>query len=402
MNMPPESAQAEAVKTAKPLQDRPPAASLADAPPESPAPPAAVTVRGVGLSILAVLAIVFTLHWAKNFFVPVTFAIFIAYTLNPLVVWMERIRIPRLIGTCALMMFLGFLIAQAAYSLRGEFESIADRLPAAAHQFSRAIIKAQGGKASAMQKVQAAATEIEAAAGQAAGAQAVPPRRAERAVAAPPSFKLNEWVWSGSKGALGAIGQAIIVIFLVFFLLLSGDTFKRKLVRLMGPSMANKKAAVNILSEINSSVQSYMFMLLVTNSLLALLMWGALHWIGLDNAGAWAVAAGLLHIIPYFGPLITAVAIGVIAFMQFGTFSMMFAVAATTLVIATLIGTFMTTWMTGKITRMNASAVFIVLLFWGWLWGVWGLLLGIPIIVVVKVVSERVDGMQAVAELLGE
>src|SRR3546814_19624371 len=92
-----------------------------------------------------------------------------------------------------------------------------------------------------------------------------------------------------------------MVLFLVFFSLLSGDTFKRKLVRLTGPSLSNKKITVQILDDINTSIQKYMLMLLVTNSLLSLTMWAALHWIGLDNPGAWAVAAGLLHVIPYFG-----------------------------------------------------------------------------------------------------
>lgn len=366
------------------------------------APSSPINVRSVCLSVLAVVAIVFSLHWAMDFFIPVVFAIFIAYTLNPLVVWMERIRIPRIVGTCVLMIFLALLIGQAGYLLRGEFQSIAERLPAAAQKFARAVVKTNNGQASTMQKMQAAASEIESAAGQAAGEQATSMRRIERVAASPPSFKLSEWVWTSSKGAMGALGQAVIVVFLVFFLLLSGDTFKRKLVKLIGPSMSNKKMAIHILSEINGSVQRYMFMLLVTNALLALLMWAALYWIGLDNAGAWAVAAGLLHIIPYFGPLITTVAIGIVAFMQFESFSMMLIVAAATLGIATLIGTFMTTWMTGRIAKMNASAVFIVLLFWAWLWGVWGMLLGIPIIVVAKVISEHVESLHGFAELISE
>jgi predicted PurR-regulated permease PerM len=145
-----------------------------------------------------------------------------------------------------------------------------------------------------------------------------------------------------------------------------------------------------------------MFMLLVTNSLLALIMWIALRWIGLENAGAWALTAGLLHVIPYFGQLIIAVATGLTAYMQFGTLSGVLLVAGTSLVVATVVGTFITTWMTGKITRMNAAAIFIGLLFWGWLWGFWGLLLGVPIIVMVRVIAEHVDGLQSVAELLSE
>jgi predicted PurR-regulated permease PerM len=362
----------------------------------------AINVRGICLTILATVAFVFALQWAQKFLIPVIFGIFIAYTLNPLVVWMERIRIPRIIGTCAVMALLIFGLAQAGHSLQGQFISILERLPAAAHQLSQSIVGTQDGEPSTMQKMQAAATEIEKAAGQATGARSNSKRQIDRGITTPPLFKLNDWLWTSSLGAIGLIGQTIIIIFLVFFLLLSGDTFKRKLVRLTGPSLTEKKVTINILNEINTSIQRYMFMLLVTNALLALMMWVAFRWIGLENAGAWAVAAGFLHIIPYFGPLVTALATGLTAFMQFDSFSMMLAVAASTLVIATLIGTFVTTWMTGKIAKMNAAAVFIVLLFWGWLWGVWGMLLGIPIIVIVKVIAERVDGMQAVAELLGE
>jgi predicted PurR-regulated permease PerM len=363
----------------------------------------ATNVRNLCLRILTILALVFALQWAQSFLIPLLFGIFIAYTLNPLVAWLEQIRIPRLIGTCVVMATLMLGLVQVGYSLRGEFQSIVERLPAAAHQLSRAMVsiqaKTQDGQASTIQKMQAAASEIETAAGQAAGGRPDPKRQAGPAA---PSFRLNELLWTGSMGAMLFIGQAVMVIFLVFFLLLSGDTFKRKLVKLTGPSLSNKKIAVNILFDINTSIQNYMFMLLVTNALLAILMWAAFRWIGLENAGAWAAAGAFLHVIPYFGPLLFAIATGLTAFMQFQSFSMMLLVAASTLAIATLVGTFVTTWMIGRIAKMNAAAVFIGLLFWGWLWGIWGMLLGIPIIVIAKVIAKRVDGMHAVAELLGD
>ncbi len=193
-----------------------------------------------------------------------------------------------------------------------------------------------------------------------------------------------------------------MVAFLVFFLLLGGDTFKRKLVRLTGPSLAKRKITVQILDDINGSIQKYMFMLLATNVLVALLSWIAFSWIGLENAGAWAVAAGLLHIVPYLGPGITAAATGMAAFMQFESFAMALLVAGASLTIATVVGTFVTTWMVGRIAQMNSAAVFISLLFWGWLWGIWGMLLAIPIIVIVKVVSQHVEQLHPVAELLGD
>ncbi|WP_394778525.1 AI-2E family transporter, partial [Undibacterium sp.] len=218
----------------------------------------------------------------------------------------------------------------------------------------------------------------------------------------PPVIPLREWLLLGSVSVAEFLGQALMVLFLVFFLLLSDDTFKRKLVKLTGPSLSKKKITVQILSDINTSIQHYMFMLLVTNALLGLLTWAAFQVIGLENAGAWAFSSALLHVIPYFGSLLIAAATGIVAFMQFGSVSMALLVAGTALGIATLVGTFVTTWMTGRIAKMNAAAVFIVLLFWGWLWGVWGLLLGIPIIVIVKVVSEHIEGLEAVSELLGD
>jgi predicted PurR-regulated permease PerM len=225
---------------------------------------------------------------------------------------------------------------------------------------------------------------------------------AAQAPSKPPAFNLNDWLWAGALGVMAFIGQSTMILFLVFFSLLSGDTFKRKLVKLTGPSLSNKKITVHILDDINTSIQKYMFMLLIMNASLALITWIALHWIGLNNAGAWAVAAGLLHVIPYFGPLVAAVAMGFAAFLQFESFSMMFIVMGAFLTISTIVGMVITTWMTGRIAKMNETAVFIALLFGGWLWGIWGMLLCVPIIVVVKVISERVEGMQPIAELLGE
>jgi len=292
-------------------------------------------------------------------------------------------------------------LALGGYMLRGQVQTIVEQLPAAASKFSAGLARLRSSQLGTMQKVQSAATEVEKATTQAAGAASAPKQPATHVVVDAP-FKLGDALWSGSKGAMGAVGQAIMVLFLTFFLLVGGDTFKRKLVRLSGPTLSDKKITVQILDEINESIQKYLFMLLVTNVLVGLLVWAAFAAIGLENAGAWAVAAGLLHVIPYLGPGVTAIATGMAAFMQTDSFAIALLVSGASLVIATLVGTFVTTWMTGRIAGMNAAAIFISLLFWGWLWGIWGMLLSIPIIVIVKVVSEHVEQLQPVAELLGE
>jgi len=193
-----------------------------------------------------------------------------------------------------------------------------------------------------------------------------------------------------------------MVLFLAFFLLAGGDTFKRKLVRLTGPSLSNKK----ITRQDPGRHQSFHPEVPVDDALDERAgrhtRVGRLCCDGPGECRGLAVAAGLLHVVPYLGPAVTAAAAGMAAFMQFDSFLMAALVGGVSLIIATLVGTFLTTWLTGRIARLNAAAVFISLLFWGWLWGIWGMLLSIPIIVIAKVVSQHVEELLPVAELLGD
>ena len=363
--------------------------------------PIHVNARGLSLGILATVAFVFALQWAQKFFVPLLLGIFIAYTLSPVVRWLERVHIPRLIGATIVTAALLGGMGATMYRLQDEFFNILDELPTLTHKVTKLVTSAAGGEGSTIQRVQKAAAEIE----QATANVGANPRLIQRRptmAAHSSSFRITDWLLAGSVGLASFITQATMVVFLVFFLLLAGDTFKRKLVKLTGPSLTRKKVTVHILDDINTSIQNYMFMLLVTNILLALLMWVALRAIGLENAGAWAIFAGVAHVMPYFGPLLITSATGLVAFMQFESLRMVILVAGASMGIATLVGMVVTTWMTGKIAKMNPAAVFVSLLFWGWLWGMWGLLLGVPVVVVLKVVAERVEGMEALAELLGE
>jgi predicted PurR-regulated permease PerM len=359
--------------------------------------------RSLALTIMATIAVIFALQWAENFFIPLLLGIIIAYTLNPLVVWLERVKIPRVVGVIIVMLAVLGGSAFVTISLRDQIQTIVDQLPEAASKLAVSLRGVRGGQPTTMQKVQAAAQEIDKATSQAADIPTITSKQpATHIVIDQPTFKLGDYLRAGSLGVFGFITQATTVLLLVFFLLLAGDTFKRKLVRLTGPSLSDKKITVHILDDINVSIQRYMFTLLVANVLLALLTWGAFRWIGLENAGGWAIAAGVLHVVPYLGPALIAVATGMVGFMQFESFWMALVVSGCSLAIATLVGIFVVTWMTGKMAKMNAVAVFIALLFWGWLWGVSGLLLAIPILGIVNVVSQHIEKLQPVAELLRE
>jgi predicted PurR-regulated permease PerM len=376
--------------------DTTPSISLAVAPILSDLP------RRASLTLLAVLACVFSISWAQAFLVPLLFGIVISYTLTPLVAWLEAIKVPRVIGTIIVMAGVVGAIAFGGYSVRGQVQAVIEQLPGAATKFVDGLAHIQQAPIGNLQIVQDAAAQVEEATTKAAEGDVSRYEKATEVVVVQPSFKLGRFLWGNSMNAIGALGQTMMVLFLVFFLLIGGDSFKRKLVRLTGPTLSNKKSAVHILDGINASIQKYMLMLLATNLLVGLLCWTAFRWLGLENAGAWAAAAGLLHLIPYLGPAVTAAAIGMAGFMQFGSFGMVIALAGTSLMIATLVGTFVTTWMTGRIASMNPAAVFISLLFWGWLWGIWGLLLGVPIVVILKVISQHLPSMRPIADLLGD
>ena len=381
-----------------PLSDVPPAAD------HLPRLPIHVHAKGLSLGILATVALIFALQWAERFLVPLLLGIFIAYTLNPLVAFLERWRIKRVIGATLVTVFIVAGMAMTAQRLQGEFLAIIEELPALTHKVTKLITDNSDGSPSTIQQIQKAAAEVEQATANATSGQGVEKRLVARRpiqAQAGSTFKIMDWVLAGSMGVATFLSQATMVIFLVFFLLLSGNTFKRKLVKLT-PSLKRKKVTVHILEDINTSIQKYMFMLLVTNTLLALLMWVALRAIGLENAGAWAIFSGLAHVMPYFGPLLITAATGTVAFLQFESLRMVVLVAGMSMAVATLVGMVVTTWMTGKFAKMNPAAVFVSLLFWGWLWGMWGLLLGVPVVVVLKVVAERIEGMEVIAELLGE
>ncbi|KAA0912053.1 AI-2E family transporter [Pusillimonas sp. ANT_WB101] len=373
--------------------------------------------RGIALIILATIAIIFALQWAKAFFIPIVFSIFVAYTLNPIVLWLERIRLPRTLGVVIVMTALLAGTGGVAASLYNEMDSISNELPLVTYKIKRALRSFHGGETGTIEKLRNMAEELKEAAlpdkpaaskpspsalvGGAGQKGAIAEKPPPTVIIQQPEKSSNDWLLAGSMGAASFFGQLIMVLFMVFFALLSGDLFKRKLVKLT-PSLSNKKVAVHILDDINTSIQKYMFMLFVTNATLGLLTWVVLLAIGLDNPGAWAVVTAFLHVIPYFGVILTAVTIGLAAFIQFESFSMMLLAVASVFALSTVIGMLITTWMTGRIAKMNPTAVFVALLFGGWLWGVWGLLLCVPMVVVVRVVADRIDEMSTVAELLSE
>lgn len=378
----------------------PPIEAVSEVDPALPAPAAPhalpvlqkIDVRGILLLILTILAVLFALRSAKEFVIPLVISIILAYALDPVVSYLQKHGIHRTAGATLVMLALVSALSFCAVALRGQAEAIVNQLPEIALKISKTVGNIHDDD-SMIDKLQRVASVIDKSSREA---------NVRRIVVERPDDRVSDLLLAGSMGAMTFLGQTVMVLFLVFFLLLSGDTFRRKFIKLAGRTLSEKKISVHMLDAINKSIQHYMAMLLVTNLGLAFATWIAFRLIGLDNAGTWAVAAGALHMVPYFGPLIVAVCTGVAAFMQFGSWGPALMVAAASLAIATVIGTLVTTWMTGRIARMNVVAVFISLLLFTWIWGVWGTLLSIPITVITKVVADHIESLEPLAEFLGE
>jgi predicted PurR-regulated permease PerM len=191
------------------------------------------------------------------------------------------------------------------------------------------------------------------------------------------------------------------VTFLTYFLLLSGDTFRRKLVKITGPTLSEKKITVQALDEITQQIQRYLLVQLMASVVVGITTGLAFWAMGLEHAAVWGIAAGVLNLVPYIGSIVVTGAAGLVAFLQFGELNMALAVAGISLLINTIEGNLLVPVLTSRASRMNPVAVFIGVLGWGWLWGVWGLLLGIPILMVIKAVCDRVEHLKPIGEMLG-
>lgn len=358
-----------------------------------------VDVRNASLVVLAIFASLFVLHWAKEVLVPVMVSVLLSYALSPLVNWMELKRVPRWLSSAVLLLTILGAIGSTAYSLRDEASQLVEALPAAAQKFRLAVKTRSGRSESTLDTMQKAATQIEQAAREGSTPSATP--GATRVVVEPAHFNIKDYLWTGTIGLLALIGQTTVVIFLTYFLMLSGDTFRRKLIKLAGPSLSRKKVTLQALHEITGQIQRYLQVQLLTSALVGMLTGLALLALGLDNAAVWGIIAGVLNLVPYIGSLMTAAASALVGFMQFGSLNMAMAVGGTSLLIHTVVGNLVTPWLTSRASRLSPLAVFVGLLAWGWLWGVWGLLLGAPLVAIAKVICDRVESLKPVGELLG-
>ena len=361
-----------------------------------------VDVRSASLAVLAVLASVFALRWASAVFIPVMLGLMFSYALSPAVDRLARWRVPRAAGAALLMTAILGGIGATGYSLSDDAVSLIESLPEAATKLRQSLHEAHGVNAGPIEKVQRAAAQLEQAAqestvGSPAAGRGVTRVQIERA-----GFNVQDYLWTGTLGFLGFAGQVAVVCLITFFLVISGDSFRRKVVKIAGPTFSKKKITVQAMDEITWQVQRYLLVQLFTSTLVGVFTWLAFLWIGLEHAAVWGIAAGLMNCIPYLGSMVLTGAASLVGFLQFGTLQMAMLVGGASLLIHSVESNLLTPLLISRASRMNPVAIFVGVLAWGWLWGIPGLLLGVPIMMVIKSVCDRVDDLKPIGELLGD
>lgn len=359
-----------------------------------------VDVRSLALSVLAVLATVVMLQFMASVLIPIVLAILISYALWPIVGALARIHVPRAVGAgVAVMLFVGAL-GFAVYAFSDEAMGIIRDVPTATKQLRQRIQEHQRHTKkgdSALQQVQEAAKEIDQAAAD-ASKPAVKTPDAVQVEVVQPAFRISDYL-GGSL--LGFFGQFFLVMFLVYFLLVTGDLYKRKLVKIAGPTLTKKKITVQIIDDINRQIGSFIKVQVLTSALVGIATAAALWGFGVNHYVIWGILAGIFNSIPYIGPILVSGVLAIVAFLQFNDVKMTVYVASTAMAITSLEGFLLTPALMGRAAQMNPAAIFIGLLFWSWIWGVWGTILAVPMLMMLKSICDHVEDLQGVGELLG-
>jgi predicted PurR-regulated permease PerM len=361
-----------------------------------------VDIRSLSLATLAMLGSVFMLHWAADVLIPVMAGVTCSYALAPLVNRLERMRIARPIGAALTLIALVGSMGGTVYALSADATQLMESLPDAAQTIRQAMRARRNQPATTLDKMQEAATQLEQAAKESNPSLGGAVKGVTRVQIERAQFNLNDYVLTSTPRVFSFIGQTIVLLFITYFLLVSGSSFRRKLVKLAGPTFTQKKITVQALDEITEQIQSYLLVQVFISIIVGVATWLAFWAVGIEHPAVWGMLAFVLNFVPYIGSAVLTGGSALVGFVQFGSIDMALLVAGISLIIHTLSGNLLAPWLTSRTSRMNQVIVFVGVLAFGWLWGVWGLLLGMPVLLMVKVVCDRVDDFKPIGELLGK
>ncbi|MES2672011.1 MAG: AI-2E family transporter [Pseudomonadota bacterium] len=352
----------------------------------APTPASALRPRSSTAAIvLASLAVAYTLWATQELLLPVLLAMFFALIGNPIIRTLEKIHIPRFVGALAVLsaglacaVLLGSLMAEPAGKLMREMphqlREIAPKL--------RAVVKP-------VQDAKKGAESI----ARVAGGEDVNAVRLVRTEVNDPFRSLT--------ATPRMIASVLAVVLLTLFFMIYGANLQRRVLALL-PGWQQKKLTMDILQSMEREMSRYVLTITIINTLLGLAFAGVLVWLGLaiPEALMWGTLAALLNYAPYVGPLIGIMAMMLLGFVHFDAPLEALLPSAIYLLLHTIEGQFVTPILLGRRMALSPLVLILGLMVFGWLWGIIGLLLAVPLLACTKVVLERVDGLGPWARLL--
>ena len=381
----------------------------------------AAPVYSVATTVLATLAIVVALWWGRSFMVPVTAGLMLALLVTPLTTLLTRWLRLRFVAVVVTLAIVVGVIGAAGAAFGDQLGRVAGRVPDMISLVALQVAETDPGADSVLRRARDAFRELDRAADRLAGAKPLIQTARTRAAAAKQAaaaasaaaaaepgvnitqtatVALRESAVSGSGALLKLAGDLTVILFVAFFVLLGGAPLATRFLDLWDERPGLRLRAEHAATECVRQIHIYGAVLLVTNSIVGLAVWAAFTFAGLPDAGGWGLTAAVLHVVPYLGMALLTGLGAAEAYLAHGTVGAAVGMAAFLVILSTLIGTVVTAWLQGRAAKMNSAAVFFGVVFWGALWGVWGLLLGPALVVLMKVIAEHTRPGQRLAHLM--
>lgn len=351
-------------------------------------------IVGIALATLTVIASVWFLSWGKGILIPLSFALFLAICLLPPVQWLSRCRVPSALGAALVMLVISGLVGVLVNRTRGDVMQLLDEVPPATRFLRHEVERDMDEPGSLAHRLKALVDLPQ-------GTSPKPPVGAAHPAAVITPVTPGPSITEGTLQVVSFTAELSAVLFLVFLLLAASDRLQpdRRLDAKEPPFSARMLSSF---LQLTNSMHRYLGVVVLTNAVLGAAVWGVFHLLGVQRAGAWGLAAALLHFVPYVGAAAFALGAALLASIQFHSLAQGLLVGGSGLALSALIGVVLQTWLSGRSVRMNTVAVFVSLMVWGWLWGLPGLLLATPLTACIKVVCRNFPDLHWLAALLDQ
>jgi predicted PurR-regulated permease PerM len=345
-------------------------------------------IRSLSLSGIFLLACFYTLYFARDFFLPVILAVVLNFLFAPVVRVLKQFRVPEALSAALMITAALALFGVLAYEFSGPLAEWLEKAPQTGAQLQKKFQPLR----KYVEKMSVTSEQVEKLASTKPENEKAPPRVELK------KASLLDILFSGTSKLVFTL---LVVLVLLYFLLASGDLFLAKLVHVL-PTLSDKKKAVQIAREIEGNISQYLLTMTLINTGVSILA-GLLFWaFGMPNPALWGAMAGLLNFIPTIGSLSMAVILTLVATTAFPSLLHALLVPAAFLTLTILVGTFVSPLIVGRRLTLNPVVIFLGLSFWGWLWGIPGALLAVPMLAMFKIFCDHIEPLAPLGEFLGQ